>query len=99
MPATAAAVSFTAASSYTLQPGVYYLAYCADNTVGILTAIVDFAGLNPGNFFGGGAANTFGVDSATADKCTTGTFPSTSISISNITNSNTVEIPAVMITN
>lgn len=84
-----------------MNPGVYYLAYCADNVTAILTAIIDFGGAgNIPNFFGGTGttANTFGVDSNVTDKCTAGTLQS-AITLTNVTNSNVVEIPAVMITN
>lgn len=93
-------VNFSPAA-YTMNPGVYYLAYCADNTTAVLTAIVDLpGGSNASNFFGGTGttANTFGVDSNSSDICSGNTLRS-SITLSNISNSGQVEIAAVMLVN
>lgn len=82
-------------SAYTLAASTtYYIAWCADNTTATLSSMT--TGGNPSVVATSGTAHTAGLDAT--DTCTTGVLPS-SITTTNISNSNSASVPYVYVSN
>lgn len=92
-----AQTNVTSNTPVTLQAGQpYYLMWCADNLVASMVGVTNAGTTN--SMGATGAANSYGIDTVTADKCIGAVAPTTA-TVTNIVNSANASMVGILATN